>query len=334
MNALHLFFHKWNFVFLVALAVQKKRIQKTGDVAQVFCQLLLPQGEIYICQLPHNCLLTPSRFYLKLKKTLYGLWYSPRHFYDLTKKTLEEVDLKVHPSSPCLFSGAFIKGHPPLYIWLYINDVIYFLENPAVETKFKTEFGSCLDTNFNSKVGYFPGIKFTTKELDDGQVEILLTQEALIDNLCTIANLDSNTVNKPHTLYCSGISTITNMCAKYIMICPSKGHTNQVKCIIWYLKGTKSKGISFSSKTNPQLLAFIKFPIRNQIVSLCDANWGPQDQSVPPLGTNKQVELFKNRSVSGFLVWLGGPIHWVSKRQSFTARSSTESEIYATNECI
>ena len=30
----------------------------------------------------------------------------------------------------------------------------------------------------------------------------------------------------------------------------------------------------------------------------------------------------------------GGPIHWNSKRQTITARSSTEAEIYAVDECI
>ena len=31
---------------------------------------------------------------------------------------------------------------------------------------------------------------------------------------------------------------------------------------------------------------------------------------------------------------MGGPLHWISKRQSITARSSTEAEIYATDECV
>ena len=122
------------------------------------------------------------------------------------------------------------------------------------------------------------------------------------------------------------------MCAKY-MACPNRGHINHVKRVIRYLKGTKTKGISFSSKHNDSLSAYVKFPITNQIVSLCDANWGPQDQSVPPPNTTQKVDLFKSRSVSGFLIWLGGPLHWVSKRQTITARSSTESEIYATDEC-
>ena len=30
----------------------------------------------------------------------------------------------------------------------------------------------------------------------------------------------------------------------------------------------------------------------------------------------------------------GGPVHWMSKRQTITARSTTEAEIYATDECV
>ena len=34
------------------------------------------------------------------------------------------------------------------------------------------------------------------------------------------------------------------------------------------------------------------------------------------------------------MLMLGGPLHWESKRQKITARSSAESEIYATDECV
>ena len=37
--------------------------------------------------------------------------------------------------------------------------------------------------------------------------------------------------------------------------------------------------------------------------------------------------------MSGFLTWLNGPLHWISKRQTITARSTAEAEIYATDEC-
>jgi len=38
--------------------------------------------------------------------------------------------------------------------------------------------------------------------------------------------------------------------------------------------------------------------------------------------------------MSAFFVDLLGPLHWLSKRQTVTATSSAEAEIYATNECV
>ena len=38
--------------------------------------------------------------------------------------------------------------------------------------------------------------------------------------------------------------------------------------------------------------------------------------------------------MSAFYIDLLGPIHWLSKRQTVTAGSSAEAEIYATDECI
>ena len=94
-------------------------------------------------------------------------------------------------------------------------------------------------------------------------------------------------------------------------------------------------GIEFTSKDNDKLQSFLKFPIdHNRLLALTDANWGPQDQSKPSPSKNDQLDLFKSRSLSGYLLWLGGPLHWSAKRQAITARSSAEAEIYATDECV
>jgi hypothetical protein len=37
--------------------------------------------------------------------------------------------------------------------------------------------------------------------------------------------------------------------------------------------------------------------------------------------------------LSGFIIYFCGPVHWVSKRQTITARSSAEAEINATDKC-
>eukprot|EP00957_Ditylum_brightwellii_P140799 10725217-Ditylum_brightwellii.AAC.1 len=69
------------------------------------------------------------------------------------------------------------------------------------------------------------------------------------------------------------------------------------------------------------------------MTAMCDANWGPQDTIVPKKNTNITLKLFKTRLISVLALWHYGPIHWVSKRQSITARSSAGSKIYVTDEC-
>ena len=47
-----------------------------------------------------------------------------------------------------------------------------------------------------------------------------------------------------------------------------------------------------------------------------------------------ELELFKDRSMSGFLIFFYRLLHLVSKLQKITARTSTEYEIYVTDECV
>ena len=133
------------------------------------------------------------------------------------------------------------------------------------------------------------------------------------------------------TLTQPDIAPITNALAKYSSN-PTEGHVMHAKHVIWYLKGTKTKGISFCSRDIDKLQSFVKFPIPSeQLTAFTDANWGPQDQSKPNLTA---TTLFKSQSLSGCLLWLGGPLHWSAKRQGITVRSSAEVEIYATDECV
>jgi hypothetical protein len=64
---------------------------------------------------------------------------------------------------------------------------------------------------------------------------------------------------------------------------------------------------------------------------MSDANWGPQDASIRK---SADLPLFVSRLMSAYYVDLFGPLHWLSKRQSVTAGSSAEAEIYATDECV
>ena len=115
---------------------------------------------------------------------------------------------------------------------------------------------------------------------------------------------------------------------------PNTHHIEAAKRVIKYLKGTRDRGISFTSRNTTTLNSFVKFPTPSPLTSMCDANWGPQDASKPSKQPQQQLDLFKTRSLSGFLLWLQGPLHWCSKRQTITARSTAEAEIYSTDECV
>jgi hypothetical protein len=129
------------------------------------------------------------------------------------------------------------------------------------------------------------------------------------------------------------IATITNLLSQYTQRA-STGHLDAVKRVVRYLKGTKRHGICFRSSEPAALNSFVKFPIDPTVITpFTDANWGPQDQSTPK-PHDPPLELFKSRSLSGFILWSNGPLHWQSKRQTVTARSSAEAEIYATDECV
>jgi len=77
---------------------------------------------------------------------------------------------------------------------------------------------------------------------------------------------------------------------------------------------------------------FLHFPLPPQVLSMSDANWGPQDASKNT--SVLDLPLFASRSMSVFYIDLLGPLHWLSKRQSITAISSAEAEIYATSEYV
>ncbi len=361
--------------FLFGLCTQMKRIPKGGDFIQAFCQSFLPDDEKYVCTPPPGCPITPPKTYLLLIKTLYGLKRSPRHWYETAVAGLESIGLKSLPNSPCIFTGTLIPGQPPIYLGLFVDDVIYFSESDDVEKEFERRMKeeTTLGIDFDGPITHFLGLNVDCQQDDNKDVDIFISQPHDTDQLIELAGLaDAATCNKP-TPYRSGhpvdavpdldlslaekekltailrryvgclnwlstqtrpdIATITNMIAKYSSN-PSPGHIDAAKHVIKYLKGTKNLGIRFSSKDSKPLESFVKFPVDpSKLTPFTDANWGPQDASKPNPHHHEQVDLFKSRSISGFVIWLGGPIHWSSKRQTITARSSTEAEIYAVDEC-
>ena len=146
---------------MISLATKIRKVPKTGDVSQAFCQSILPENEKYIIKPPKGCPITPSDVYLLLKKTLYGLKRSPCHWYDTCIKVLKSIGLlRPYPNAPCLFTGTLIKGEPPIYLGLFVDDFIYFSESTKVEKHFEEEFEKHFKVDFQGEITHFLGFKF------------------------------------------------------------------------------------------------------------------------------------------------------------------------------
>ncbi len=49
---------------------------------------------------------------------------------------LKAMGLKTSPTSPYLFMGTLIEGEPPIYVGIYVDDIIYMSLSDEVERKF------------------------------------------------------------------------------------------------------------------------------------------------------------------------------------------------------
>ena len=360
---------------LTALAIKYKCILQSGDFKQAFVQSILPKDEMYVLRPPPGCPLTPSKTYWLLQRSLYGLKRAPKHWYNKATSILTDIGLKPCPNAPCIFTGTLLPGKPPIYLGLYVDDFIYFSTDKDVQTHFEKKIKERTNVDIMGDVSHFLGLRFQWKR-NNTHIKVHLSQEAFADTLVEQAGLSHFSTTTTKTPYRSGypvdkiaddptltdsqrqaiqaqyrslvgsllwlsqgtrpdLSTITTMLAKH-QNKPNDRHISSAKHAIKYLKGTKSRGITFNSDTENKLTSYLHFPVTSTTMTgISDANWGPQDQSEP--NTSKplpELALFKTRSISGHVITLFGPIHWTSKRQKITARSSCEAEIYATDECV
>jgi hypothetical protein len=127
------------------------------------------------------------------------------------------------------------------------------------------------------------------------------------------------------------LATVVSLLAQH-QSNPSPGHLEAARYVTRYLANTKNLGIYFTSCKRSTLESFLHFPIPDTILSMSDANWGPQDASQSR--TTNELPLFVSRSMSAFYIDLHGPLHWISRRQKVTAGSSAEAKIYATDDCV
>jgi hypothetical protein len=94
------------------------------------------------------------------------------------------MGVECSPTSPCLFKGVLIEGQPPIYIGLYVDDIIYFSVSDEVEKFFETRLTKKIGTvNFMGQVSQFLGIEFHWVKHSDDNLSVTLMQQSFSESL-------------------------------------------------------------------------------------------------------------------------------------------------------
>ncbi len=168
---------------LTSMAVYNKRVLKNCDVKQAFIQSKLSDDEAYFIKPPPGCPRSKPGEYWHLLCSLYGLKRAPKLLFDMLCSHLKTRGLKNSDNSPCLFMGTIIEGEPPIYVGIYVDDIIYFSSSDAVEQQFETLLSTIGSVDFMGQVSHFLGIEITWEHHADGHLTVSLIQQSFAEDL-------------------------------------------------------------------------------------------------------------------------------------------------------
>ncbi|KAE8976384.1 Copia protein [Phytophthora rubi] len=271
----------------------------------------------------------------KLRRSLYGLKQAAAVWFKTIRAAFIDIGFVQCRADPCLFVRTGKNGQSPVYIVLYVDDLLVGCATDAEADEICTALSS----------------RFTVKSLGDARFvlgmeidysvekgELTVKQMQFINRMLErFSHVDANLVRNPAVLgqdlapddshamhddersyreligsllYVANatrpdISAILSTLSQYLD-CPREMHWRAALRVLHYLKGTATRGIRFRCSSSN----------RTGIRAYADANWGGDKKT--------------RRSTSGVLLLLGGgPVVYKSKRQATVALSSAEAEYMA-----
>ena len=95
-------------------------------------------------------------------------------------------------------------SYVPLSLGLYVDDFVYFSEDPALESLFECLLRECVKVDFMGLNEWFLGIYFSWR-MTSSQVDVHLNQMGIAANLVEQFCRDSWDATPTTTPYCSGV---------------------------------------------------------------------------------------------------------------------------------
>ena len=138
------------------MAVEQRCTLKKGDVKNAFYNGDLPSEEVTVVRPPIGDPSAAKNEFRFLKKTLYGLRRSPKHWYDKIDGIFRSMGLQKNNCDPCLYT-VFIKDPDdpsdtaalvPMTLGLYVDFFVFFYTCDKVEAKFQAILSRLLTVDF------------------------------------------------------------------------------------------------------------------------------------------------------------------------------------------
>ncbi|KAJ9541490.1 LOW QUALITY PROTEIN: hypothetical protein OSB04_027996 [Centaurea solstitialis] len=309
---------------LLAIAATKNWPLFQMDVKNAFLNGDLSE-EVYMTPPPGVSL--PSGHVCRLRKALYGLKHAPRAWFEKFSNTVLSLGFSASNYDSGLFTRTTAAGS--ILLLLYVDDMIITGSDSTGIASLKQSLSSAFEMKELGKLHYFLGLEVLsdvsgTYLCQAKYISDLLSMAGLSDTKVASTPLEYNlhltpsagtplqdptryrqlvgslvylTVTRPDIAY--AVHTVSQF-----MAAPRSDHYAAVLRILRYLKGTMFHGLYFSSTSSLVLRGF------------SDADW--------------DSDMTDRRSTTGYCFFLGDSlISWRSKKQSLTARSSTEAEYRA-----
>ena len=269
----------------------------------------------------------PPGHVCKLQKALYGLKQAPRAWFEKFSTTLTSLGFSSSHYDSGLFTRTTELG--TIIVLLYVDDMIITGSDTAGISELKTSLSSHFEMKDLGNLHYFLGLEVLSDSsgiylCQAKYISDLLSKAGITDTKVASTPLEYNLRLTPAsgpplrdpTLYRQLVGSLVYLTVtrpdiahavhtvSQFMASPCSDHHAAVLRILRYLKGTMFHGLHFSSTSSPILQGY------------SDADW--------------DGDLTDRRSTTGYCFFLGDSlISWRSKKQSLTARSSTEAEYRA-----
>ena len=318
---------------LVAYALSRGRRVKQCDAKNAFCQPTLPDDEICVVMPPKGCPFSKPGTYWRLKKTLYGLRRSPRHWYKTFSAVLEAMGLTKCPHDPCIFIGKSPTGGT-IYFGTYVDDCAYFGTDNETEQWFEQELGSRLKIDFMGDLSYYLGVHYEWGQTEDGRLTVHMSQEGQIYKMLLTHDMDGADSHYPvKTPFRSGlvidslphdgtppdnkpalvkayqsivgglnwlslstrpdITAVTSLLASHLKN-PSQGHLDSAHHVLKYLKGSMDWGMRFTEPRPDERQGGNGTSFDPQGCLKEMVAWPTKDDGVPPIEPYDRLDSYSD----------------------------------------